>query len=220
MRGFELLSVQGAVANKGPILHMTKLKDLSLLIATLVLGALAFSSCMGPKGNTPQDKRVYAEHMRDAALAALYVDEPEIKKEVEASVGYGVFSVFSIHPGLLSFASGYGVLTNKASGKETHLKWTRLTIGPGLAVKGLYGVIVFNDSKELEEVERGTWAPFGQMEASFKFGDFGGGVEKAWTFNKGFKSHYFTHTGVALELELIGFGKLSLNSELNDLPAQ
>lgn len=152
---------------------MTWNKNLAILFATVVLTMLGSTGCMGPSGDTPQEQRASAIAMRDHALAALEQERPEVKQMVADSVGYAVFSNFSIHPGLFSFASGYGVLTNKQTGKDTHLKWTRLTIGPGIAVKGFYLIAVFTDPKVMERIEKGTWATGGQAEASFRFGGIG-----------------------------------------------
>jgi lipid-binding SYLF domain-containing protein len=181
----------------------------------LILSLLTLNACLSPSGDTPQEKIASALEMRDKALAAVYEEDPDVKADVEKSVGYLTLSNFSIHPGLISFATGYGVLVNKLSGKNTHVKWHRLTIGPGLAVKGLYVVAVFHDQELMERFEDGKWTAGGQAEASFVFGDFGGALDAGWIFNRKVDLHYVTHTGVALELELFGVGKVSEDKKLN-----
>jgi lipid-binding SYLF domain-containing protein len=176
---------------------------------------LPLAGCLSPSGDSRAEKVASALEMRDHALAALYAENPDLKEEVEKSVGYVVFSNFSVHPGLFSFAKGYGVLTNKKAGRDSHMKWFRLTIGPGIAVKGLYALAVFHDQEVMERFEAGCWTGGGQAEAGFVFGDFGGALEAAWLFNRKVDGYYITHTGVALELELIGIGKVSNNSKLN-----
>lgn len=193
-------------------------KILATFLAAVLFPQLA-ASCIGPSGDSIQEKRASALEMRDEALAALYEENPDLKAEIEKSVGYAVFSNFSVHPGLLSFATGYGVLTNKKANRDTHLKWHRLTLGPGIAVKGLYGLAVFHDQDLLENVEDGRWVAGGQAEASFLFGDFGGALELGWDFTRKMDVYYVTHTGVALELELIGIGKVSNAKKLNRSPA-
>jgi hypothetical protein len=193
---------------------MQKNWQLTPMLATLLFGTLLSTSCLGPGGDTTAEKRASALEMRDEALAALYEDKPSLKEKVEKSAGYAVFSNFSVHPGLLSFASGYGVLTNKATDEVTHQRWLRLTIGPGIAVKGLYAVAIFDDAATVERFEKGPWVAGGQLELGFVFGDFGGSFEKGWAFRRGVGVHYTTHTGVALEIELFGIGKVS-NTKLN-----
>lgn len=185
-----------------------------LVLAAVLLGPLV-SGCMSPSGSTVEEQRASGLKMRDEALAAFYEDDPELKQQVESAPGYAVFSNFSIHPGILSFATGYGVLTNNRANRNTHLRWHRLTLGPGIAIKGLYGLAVFHDQELMENFEDGKWTAGGQIEASFIFGDFGGALEAGWIFNRQVDVYYMTHTGVALELELFGVGKVSTNSSLN-----
>jgi hypothetical protein len=189
------------------------------LLTQVLLTALAASGCIGPKGDTAQEKVEYVHKMREEALQQLYERDPELKQDVESAAGYGVFSIFGVHPGLFSFATGYGVFTNTATKKETHSKWFRLTLGPGIAVKGLYALVVVEDPELLATLEKGRWVFGSQAEASFRFGDFGGGLEWAHLFKSGVDVHYVTHTGVALELELIGGGKVYRNSDLNKAAA-
>jgi len=184
-------------------------------IATLLLGAMLSTGCAGPGGKTTEEKVASAIEMRDHAVATVCEEKEGLKEKLEKSAGYVVFSNFSLHPGLFSFARGWGVLTNNATKKLTHQKWTRLTIGPGIAVKGLYVVVLFDDAEAVERFESGPWVAGGQIEAGFVFGDFGGSWEKAWAFRKGVHTYYTTHTGVALELELFGIGKISNNKSLN-----
>jgi len=189
------------------------------LVPLLLLLSLA-TSCRGPQGSTPQEKHASALAMRDQALAALYEDNAGLEAEIQQAPGYAVFSNFSIHPGFFSFASGYGLLFNRSAGRETHLDWIRLTLGPGIAVKGLYVLVVFHDQELLDSFEETRWSAGGQAEASFIFGDFGGALEAGWLFNRKVAVYYVTHTGVALELELIGFGRSSSDRKLNDALAQ
>ncbi|MEQ1892166.1 MAG: hypothetical protein ABL998_06460 [Planctomycetota bacterium] len=174
------------------------------------------TACMGPKGGTPQEKHANTQALRDRGLAVLCEEDPGLKAKIEQAPGYAFLSNFSIHPGLFSFATGYGLVVNKKAGRETHIDWHRLTLGPGIAVKGMYALAVFHDQELLERFEQGKWTVGGQAEASFIFGDFGGALDAAWIFNRKVDVHYVTHTGVALELELIGFGKVSNDRELNE----
>lgn len=191
---------------------MTSRKFTPFLIALLLSLTTA---CMGPKGATPQEKHADTLALRDRVLTALYEEDPSLKGTVEQAPGYAFFSNFSIHPGLFSFATGYGLLVNKKAGRETHLDWHRLTLGPGIAVKGLYALAIFHDQELLERFEQGKWTSGGQVEASFVFGDFGGCLDAAWLFNRKVEVHYVTHTGVALELELFGIGRVSNDRKLN-----
>jgi len=154
--------------------------------------------------------------MRDVALQAVYGKYPEAKAQVDEGLGYAIFKNFGLHPGLLSFASGYGVVHDKARNHDTYVDWHRLTIGPGIAVKGLYGLVVFHDQELMEKFESGKWACGGQAEASFLFGDFGGAAEAGWLFTKKADVYYRTYRGVALEIEFFGVGRVSNDEDLNE----
>ncbi len=188
-------------------------------VGHLLLGVFLLTGCIGPSGGSTAEKRQSALEMRDRALAELYADKPHLKEKVERAAGYAVFSNFSVHPGLISFASGYGVLTDNATKAVTHQRWKRLTLGPGLAVKGLYVLAIVEDAEDLERIATGPWVLGGQAELGFVFGDFGGSLEAGWSFNRHIDVYYTTHTGVAIELELIGLGKVSNDRALNETSA-
>ena len=192
---------------------------LARVLGNLLLGVFLLTGCMGPSGGSPQEKRQSALEMRERALTALYADRPDLKEKVEQAAGYAVFSNFSLHPGIVSFASGYGVLTDNASKAVTHQRWTRLTLGPGIAVKGLYSLAIVEDAEDLARIAAGPWVLGGQAELGFVFGDFGGSLEAGWAFNRDIDVYYTTHTGVAIELELIGLGKVSNDHALNETSA-
>lgn len=199
-------------------MEVRRSRGTTLSIAGALLCSLT-AGCMSPRGDTVEEQHASALAMRDKVVAMLCEDDPELKADFDRAVGYAAFSNFSVHPGMISFASGYGVLTNKSADRNTHLRWTRLTLGPGLAVKGLYALVLFFDQELMEGFEDGRWTAGGQAEASFVFGDFGGGLELGWIFHRKVDVHYITHTGVALELELFGIGRVSENSGLNEEPA-
>ena len=185
------------------------------LLVGVVVAALASSGCVSPKGETAQAKVAYAQNKRVEILEAFYKRDPGLRKDVSEAAGYMAFSIFGVHPGLISFANGYGVLTNNTTKKDTHSRWFRLTVGPGIAVKGVYALVLIDDPQKMAALEKGRWVAGSQLEAALKFGDFGGGLEWAALYGSGAKVHYFTHTGVALEIELIGVGKVSPQAELN-----
>lgn len=189
------------------------------VVQFLLLVALAqLIGCMSPSGDTREEQIDSALRMRDEVVARFCADDPDLKPALDAALGYAAFSNFSIHPGLLSFGTGYGVITNKAAGRDTHARWFRLTIGPGLAAKGLYALVLFHDQEVMEEFEKGRWVALGQFEASFVFGDLGGTACKSWIYSKSLDARYATHTGVALEAELIGLGNLARNDGLSPAP--
>ena len=185
------------------------------LLATLVVALCA--GCVAPKGKTPEEKRASAMQMRDEALTQLYARRPKARAEVESAPGYAVLDGFSIHPGLGTFASGYGVIVDNKTKEVTHQKFWRFGIGPGLAVKTYHVVAIFRDEEIVKKAAEGSWL-FGLFaEASLKFGDFGGTISGLTDF--GSTNFYeWTTTGVALELIVLGTGKTRLDKELEASP--
>jgi len=141
----------------------------------------------------------------DRALENLYLDVPAARQEVEASAGYAVFSSFSLHPGVLSFASGKGEAINNETGERTPMRTGRLGVGPGIAIKGFYLYLVFKDADAFDDFVDGRWGGGGLTEASLRFGEFGGDVEAMTVLAEGVEAYRWTHTGVALEVLLAGF---------------
>lgn len=148
-----------------------------LVLCACLLAMSTASGCVGPKGETDEEKIAYAHQVRDEALQVFYERHPGLEEDVKSASGYMVFSNFSIHPGMFSYASGYGVLTNNQTQHETHSKWFRLTLGPGIAVKGAYVLVVVNDPELMKKLEDGKWLLFGGAEAALRFGDFGGNLD-------------------------------------------
>jgi hypothetical protein len=159
--------------------------------------------------------RAYTLDVRSSALEKIYADYPAIQEKVENSAGYFFGSNFSIHPGLLTFANGYGVVEETAGGEQTFLRWTRFGIGPGLSIKGFYNLLIINDPELLDELKSGTWASGAFAEASFVFGDFGGEASATGMFTDHGEAYLFTHTGFSLEAT-IAFGKISPKEEYNE----
>lgn len=182
------------------------------LLTSLILALSLASACAMPEGKTPSEKKAYTRLVRDAALRELYVRDPVAKQQIESAPGYAFLSGFSMHPGVLTFANAYGIVQNNTTGKQVHVRLTRLGIGPGIAVKGYYVIAVLNDD-ELARAEQGEWGGGGLAEASFKFGDTGGS-SACESYDVDSETWQWTHTGVALELALVG-GRVSPKDDLN-----
>jgi len=187
------------------------------MIRSLPLLALALavvSGCAAPEGRTAVEKKAYAMSVRDEALAELYAREPQARAQLEAAPGYVFLSGFSLHPGILTFANAYGIVQNNKTGTQTHIRLTRMGIGPGIAVKGYYLVVVLNSEEAIDAIAHGRWSGGGLAEASFKFGDFGGSAAaEGLGGSVATESYLWTHTGVSLELAA-AYGKVYPEEDL------
>ena len=138
------------------------------------------------------------------AMSMLYQDVPSARKKVDDSVGYAVFDIFSLHPGVFSLASGKGAAIDKANGSQTAMRLLRFGVGPGLAIKGGYLYLVFDDAETFDEFVDGRWGGGVLAECSFRFGGFGGSLVAERAFAGNVVAYYRTHTGLSLELVLAG----------------
>jgi hypothetical protein len=184
-------------------------------LTSLVLGTLLLAAgCASPDGDSPAEKRAYTLRVREEALAELYADEPEARAAIEAAPGYVFMSGFAVHPGILTFGNAYGIVQNNRTGEQSHVRLTRFAIGPGLAVKGYYGVVTLPSEDAVNEFRAGRWYGVAFADASFNFGDFGGTAAVGDTAGPSSQGWLWTHTGVSLEVAA-GGGKLYPAEGLN-----
>jgi len=184
------------------------------LLAPLFATLLLVAGCASPEGHTPADKRAYTLKVRDEALAELYVRAPESQALIAAAPGYVFMSGFAIHPLGMTFGNAYGVVQNNATGKQTYVRLTRFAVGPGLAVKGYYGVVTIDKPEDVAKFEAGAWYGVAFADATFKFGETGGSAAAGDTSKASSHGWLWTHTGVSLEVAA-GGGKLYPEEELN-----
>jgi lipid-binding SYLF domain-containing protein len=186
-------------------------------LLTLAIALSLSSGCMGPAGSTSAEQRASAMEMHDETLAILATRRDDIRSEIESAPGYAVFTGFSIHPGLFTAASGYGVLIDNRTQEATHLKLWRAAVGPGLAIKSYRFVAVIHDAHDVERFASGGGFFGALLEASFKFGDFGGSAGHSWEFTSGADLYYWTEQGFSLEVA-VGGGRISPNEDLEPEP--
>jgi lipid-binding SYLF domain-containing protein len=178
------------------------------------LTVLLLSGCAAPEGNTVAEKQAYAVRIRSEALNELYAREPAARSQVETAPGYVFISGFSVHPGVGTVANGYGIVQDNKTGAQRHIRLTRFAIGPGLAVKGYYAVLILGSEEALRSFDESQWYGGGFAEASFRFGDFGGSAAGEAGGGDHVESYLWTHRGVALELAA-GGGTVYPEADLN-----
>ena len=186
---------------------------------SLVLTMIPMAACMSPKGDTAGEKRANALAMRDEAYQKFCERDRHLKEEVERAPGYLVWSGTSLHPGLMSFAAGYMVATDNKTHEVHYRKLFRFGVGPGIALKGYYGLAVIKDEALMHKMMSESSFNLGALaEGSFVFGSFGGSAVADEAFSSEIYSDVYTHTGVALELLIAGAWTWP-NKELNEAPA-
>ncbi len=176
---------------------------LRLGLAALLSVAL-LTGCMSPKGDTVDEKRQAAQQMRSETLARLYEIHPYAKGQIEEAAGYAVFSNVGVNLLLLSTASGWGIVHERASGQDTYMKMYSAGIGPGLGVKDFRGIFVFTDPEALKSFVEDGWDASAQADAAAKAKDKGDAWAGSVDVAPGIKLYQLTETGLALQATIQG----------------
>lgn len=188
-------------------------------LASFALSLTVLSGCLGPPGGTIEEQKANALKMRDETLAELYTREPGIEPEVKKAAGYVVMEGGSLHLGLISLASAYVVMVDNETGKPIHDCFFRFGIGPGIAAKSYRGVFIIKEKEAMKKVLDAPWVIGLLIEASFRFGSFGGSLADAYAFNDGVHGYYWTKNGFALEAAL-GIAKDWHDGDFKEIDAQ
>jgi lipid-binding SYLF domain-containing protein len=177
----------------------------------LAAGLLSQTGCVS--GSTPAEQRATMLRVRDETLATLYTRAPEAKAALEEAVGYVVLKGFSLHPGMMTFASGTITVVDNATGKPIFDRMFRFAVGPGLALKSHRVVILIHNEETLKRMAGSPWLLGALLEASFHFGGFGGSAAAATTGGD-VTAYYWTKTGFSLEAA-VGILKVWHDSDMN-----
>jgi lipid-binding SYLF domain-containing protein len=146
-----------------------KFKSLFLVSALVLAGCSA-------KGDTASEQRATIQKMRTDTLTQLYKLHPEARSDVQHSTGYAVFSSNSSKIFLFGFGSGYGIVKDLHSGKDTYMKMAQGGAGVGVGVKQLSTVIVFHDTKSLNKFITDGYVVGADANAAAKYDDTGAGA--------------------------------------------
>jgi len=178
---------------------------MKLVIALVsILAASQLVGCASSKGATPAEKRAYTLKMRNKTLRTLYEQEPEAKRKINASVGYGVFSNIGTNVIFVSTGGGYGVVHNNKSGDDTYMKMGELGVGLGLGVKDFRAVLIFYDEDTLNDFVENGWEWGGEADAAAKTGDQGGEASGAGNIDSDIEVYQITENGIALSATISG----------------
>jgi lipid-binding SYLF domain-containing protein len=159
---------------------------------------------MSPKGNTVAEKRQSVQSMRSKTLARLYGAHPHAKTQIDRAVGYAVFSNVGINLILLSTASGWGIVRDKKTGRDTYMKMASAGIGLGLGVKDFRGVFVFTSESALKQFVEDGWDASAQADAAAKSGDKGDAWAGSVDVAPGIKLYQITQQGLAIQATIQG----------------
>ncbi|RJT24009.1 YSC84-related protein [Buttiauxella izardii] len=138
----------------------------------ILIAVLAIAGCSA-KGDTASQQRNTIQQMRIDTLSKLYKVHPEARSEILKAKGYAVFSNNSSKILVFGFGSGYGVVKDLKTGKDTYMKMAQAGAGVGVGVKQLRTVLVFNDSNALSDFVKNGYIVGADANAAAKYDDKG-----------------------------------------------
>jgi lipid-binding SYLF domain-containing protein len=141
----------------------------------------------GPKGDSVVEKQGNVRKQRDQMLAELYAAKPELKERLKKAAGYATFNQKDLNLFLLASGSGYGVLVDNKTGKETFMRVASLGGGVGMGVKDLRVIFIFNDAGTLNQFKESGWQFGGKADAAAKYKDTGVSAEQNVKANVDFR---------------------------------
>lgn len=146
-----------------------KLKSLFLVAALAITGCSA-------KGDTASEQRATIQKMRTDTLTQLYNLHPEARSDIQHSEGYAVFSSNSSKIFVFGFGSGYGIVKDLHSGKDTYMKMAQGGAGVGVGIKQLSTVLVFHDREAMNKFITNGYVVGADANAAAKYDDTGAGM--------------------------------------------
>lgn len=165
--------------------------------------AFALAGCATTGGKTPADQRQSILAMETRVLAELYRQKPDVRAQIASAPGYAVFSNANVNLLLASFGGGYGVATERRSGKRTFMKMGEVGVGLGLGVKDFRIVFVFHTEDSLRNFVDQGWALGAQADAAAKAGDKGAAVGGELAVGN-MTIYQLTESGLALQATIKG----------------
>ncbi len=124
--------------------------------ALFTASALALAGCSA--GDTASQQRASIK-IRSETLSKLYSLYPEARSDIQHADGYAVFASNSSKILVLGFGSGYGVVRDLRTGKDTYMKMAQGGAGLGMGVKQQRTVLVFHDKAALHTfITRAIWS--------------------------------------------------------------
>ena len=172
---------------------------------THILAVLLLVGCA--KGDTPAEQRNHIQQMRQQTLSTLYGQDAGTRQEVARSKGYAVFTNVNNNLLVLSAGSGYGVLRDNRTGRDTYMKMATAGMGNGMGIKKFQAVIIFNDAAALDRFITTGFDASAQADLAAKSADDGKVVvsEAANADFQKVKMYQLTEKGVAVQATMQGY---------------
>ncbi len=189
---------------------------ISLPVFALAIVATCFTGSSAWAKGDANTQRNEIREMRDQVLNDLYKLKPELKSRIKKAEGYAVFTNVGVNLLIASFAGGKGIVVENGFFKdpETFMKMGSAGIGLGLGIKDFRAVFVFTAKDTMKAFVDKGWDFSGQVDATAKSDQKGGGVGAAATVVPGMEVYQITKNGIALQATIQGT-KYWKDKELN-----
>jgi uncharacterized protein YcfL len=96
---------------------MFSIKKLSCLFISLTLVA-----CASIRSGSKAEKQQKILTMKESVLTKLFATKPDTRSQINAAPGYAVFSNANINLIFMAAGTGYGVVKDMNSNKNTYIK--------------------------------------------------------------------------------------------------
>jgi lipid-binding SYLF domain-containing protein len=187
------------------------------MVALALAALLIMPGCRTPEGDTAAEKRANIKRANSEILNAIYADQPGAKSQVAGSVGYATFSTIETKTMIVGSGNGYGLATDRRSGKSTFMNVRKLHVGFGAGIQNLKVLMIFNKKENFDNLLAGGWSFGGGADASLKTAD-----DEEKVVDTGMQAsldadpiiYQLTEKGVALGATGEGL-KFSVDEELN-----
>lgn len=186
-----------------------------LIVTSLLLVAFTVCGCTSATGATPMDKKQSIADLHEEVIVTMVEKYPDIKRKVDNSPGYGVFSQVNVNLLIASTGSGFGMVVNNETGEKTYMKMLLGGVGLGLGVKDFRQLMIFKTSSALNNFIEKGWEVGAHADAAAKTGDKGGDVNVAGDITTEMEVYQVTKSGLALQAT-VSAAKYWKDKELND----
>ncbi|WP_286235154.1 YSC84-related protein [Thalassotalea sediminis] len=181
------------------------------LFTVIVLTFLTACASMGTGNKAEKQQQIIK--MKNEVLTQLYQKKPDTRDQINAAPGYAVFSNANINLIFMAAGTGYGVVKNMKTKKNTYMNMAEGGIGLGLGVKDYRIVMVFHTENAMNSFINNGWTFGGNADAAAKAGDKGGSVEGEAYYGD-VTVYTLTEAGLALQATIKGT-KFWVDKELN-----
>ena len=180
-------------------------------------GVVALGACARPEGDTPSQQRAHINQANTDILNAIYGEYPQARDLVNGSVGYATFTNIETKLSIVGGGNGYGVATDRRSGKKIYMTMRKLHVGFGAGVQEFDLLLVFKTRDNFDEFIESGWQFGAGADASVKERDGEGGdigMQAALDPSMDPAVFQVTEAGIMVGATAEGF-KFSKDDELN-----